>query len=131
LTIVSQPEGALEMLKIEDLSPLTEIAAQNSLVLDILNFTWTNAALVTTDVEAIQKSIDKVIPTLQNTFNGTDSVTFISFLGSLLPKLVPEVSAHSLCSNSSSDILRLFHKIQNGSSLWLPLYANLSPADLP
>lgn len=102
------------MLKIEDLSPLTEIAAQNPLVLDILTFMWTNAALVATEVEAIQKSIDKVIPALQNTFNGTDAVTFLSFLGNLIPKLAPEVSAHTLCSNSSSDVLRLFREIQDG-----------------
>jgi hypothetical protein len=98
LTIVSYPEGALEILNIEDLSPLTEISVQYPLVLDILNFAWTNAATVPSEVDRVRKSIDKLIPTLQNVFRGTDAVTFISFMGSLLPKLVPEVCTQHPCT---------------------------------
>jgi hypothetical protein len=104
LTIVSYPEGALEMLNIQDLSPLTEIAVQYSLVLDILNFTWTNAASIPTEMDKVQITIDKGIPALQNIFKGTDAVTFIDFMGSLIPKLAPEVCTCPLCTNLSSEL---------------------------
>lgn len=109
LTIVSHSEGAIELLNIEDLSPLTEISPQYALVLDILDFTWANAA-TSSEIDKVRKSIDKLIPMLQNAFKGTDAVTFISFLGTLLPKLVPEVRTHipyvNLISNSSQALPR-------------------------
>jgi hypothetical protein len=92
LTISSQPEGAIDILKIEDLSPLIEIAAEQSLALDVLSFTWTNAAVVPSEVDTVRKSINKLIPTLQTVFKTTDAVTFLSFVAGLLPKLAPEVS---------------------------------------
>lgn len=106
LTIASHPEGALEMLNIEDLSSLTEISAQYPLVLDILNFTLTNAATLPTEVDKVQRSIDKLIPTLQNAFKGTDAVTFIAFVGTLVPKLVPEASTYHPLINLPSDLLQ-------------------------
>ena len=102
LTIVSYPEGALEMLNIEELSPLTEITAQNALVLDILDFTWANAATSVTDIDKVRNSIDRTIPTLQNVFKGTDAVTLLKFMGAFLPKLTPEVSNHKSCSKLPS-----------------------------
>lgn len=103
MTITSQPEGASENLKIEDLSPLTEIAAQHSLALDILSFTWTNAATIPAEVEKVRKSIDELMPVLQNVFKGTDAVTFLSFVGNFLPRLVPEVSIGQRMRISSSN----------------------------
>ena len=94
LTIASQPDGALEILNIRDLSPLTEIAVQYSLVLDILNYAWTNGAIVPTEVGKVCKSINDRIPTLQNVFKSTDAVTFLTFVASFLPKLKPEVSTY-------------------------------------
>lgn len=93
MTIVSQPEGALEMLRVEDLSPLTEIAPQHSSVLDILTFTWTNASTIANEMDTVRESIDKYMPRLLVTFRDTDAVTLISFFGNLIPKLTPEVSA--------------------------------------
>ncbi|KAA8563736.1 hypothetical protein EYC84_011755 [Monilinia fructicola] len=90
LTIVSQVEGSLEILKIEDLSPLTEIAPQCPLVLDILNYTWANASTVNTEVQAVRGSINKVIPNLLLVFKGTDAVTFLSFIASFIPKVTSE-----------------------------------------
>ncbi|KAH7412871.1 Neurochondrin-domain-containing protein [Cadophora sp. MPI-SDFR-AT-0126] len=90
LTIVSQPEGALEILSVQDLSPLIEISNQHPLVLDIFSFSWINASTVTGEVEAVRKSINQVIPALIVNFKGTDAVTFIAFVGNTLPKLEPE-----------------------------------------
>jgi hypothetical protein len=98
MTIVSQPEGSLELLRVEDLSPLTEIAPQHSSVLDILSFTWTNASAIGNDVTGVQQSIDRHMPKLLVTFKGTDAVTLISFFGNLIPKLTPEVSVKILLS---------------------------------
>ncbi|KAK6595608.1 hypothetical protein H4I96_09927 [Botrytis cinerea] len=85
LTIVSQVEGSLELLKIEDLSSLTEIAPQCPLVLDILNYTWANGSTI--EVQAVHESINRVIPNLLVVFKGTDAVTFLSFVSSFIPKL--------------------------------------------
>ncbi|PVH82390.1 DUF1941-domain-containing protein [Cadophora sp. DSE1049] len=90
LTIVSQPEGALEILAVQDLSPLIEISNQQPLVLDIFSFSWTNASTVTAEVEAVRKSINQVIPAMIVNFKGTDAVTFITFVGNMLPKLEPD-----------------------------------------
>jgi neurochondrin len=94
LTIASEPEGAVELLHIHDLSPLFEMASQDPLVLEIINYSWLNAQTVPGELQAVQENIDKTIPSLVAIFKGTDAVTFISFLGDLLPKLEPEVSFH-------------------------------------
>ncbi|KAL5322648.1 hypothetical protein ACEPPN_010622 [Leptodophora sp. 'Broadleaf-Isolate-01'] len=92
LTIVSLSEGALEVLAIQDLSPLIEISNQYPLALDILSFSWTNASAINTEVEAVRNSINQVIPALIINFKGTDAVTFIGFIGNMLPKLEPEAA---------------------------------------
>lgn len=94
MTIVSQPEGSLEMLRLEDLSPLTNLASQTPSVLDIIGFMWTNASASTSDTKAVQESIDKYMPKLLDTFKNTDAVTLINFVGNLIPKFTPEVSGH-------------------------------------
>ncbi|CAD6445069.1 35366ff8-8604-47d7-a34b-0c372026f106 [Sclerotinia trifoliorum] len=90
LTIVSQAEGSLELLKVEDLSPLTEIAPQYPLVLDIFNYTWANGSTINTEVQAVHESINRVIPNLLVVFKGTDAVTFLTFIASFIPKLSSE-----------------------------------------
>lgn len=118
LTLSSQPEGALELLKIEDLSPLTEIAVQYPEVLDILNFTWVNASIISSEADAVQKSINKTIPILLTVFSGTDAVTLLNLVGSLLPRLTPEVSMVYFAALSTSLISsRLFPRTQNGLHL--------------
>ncbi|TGO19265.1 hypothetical protein BTUL_0005g01140 [Botrytis tulipae] len=88
LTIVSQVEGSLELLKVEDISSLIEIAPQYPLVLDILNYTWANGSTV--EVQAVYESINRLIPNLLVVFKGTDAVTFLSFISSFIPKLSSE-----------------------------------------
>ena len=93
MTIASQPEGSLEILRVEDLSPLTNLASENQSVLDILSFAWTNASVMSSETNGVQESINKYMPKLLATFKDTDAVTLISFFGNLIPKLSPEVSA--------------------------------------
>ncbi|KAI9641206.1 hypothetical protein NHQ30_010006 [Ciborinia camelliae] len=95
LTIVSQVEGSLELLKVEDVSPLTEIAPQYPLVLDILNYTWANGSTINTEVQAVHGSINRLIPNLLVVFKGTDAVTFLSFVASFIPKLSSEALPRS------------------------------------
>ncbi|KAH6668720.1 Neurochondrin-domain-containing protein [Halenospora varia] len=90
LTIVSQTEGAQALLHISDVSPLTEIATQYPLVLDVLSYTWINASTVSGEVSSVCESIDKIISVLLVSFRQTDAVTLIQCTGSLIPKLGPE-----------------------------------------
>lgn len=92
LTLASHPEGAVEILSIEDFTPLTEIASQFPLVLDIFGYTWMNASTISSEVAAVRENIDKILPALLIVFRQTDAVTLIECLGSFLPKIVPEVS---------------------------------------
>lgn len=93
MTIASQPEGSLQILRVEDLSPLTNLASQTPSVLDILSFAWTNASAMNSETDRVQESIGKYMPKLLATFKDTDAVTLISCFGNLIPKLTPEVSA--------------------------------------
>jgi hypothetical protein len=106
LTIVSRPEGALELLNIEDLSPLTEVSTQYPLALNILEFAWTNAATLSSEIDKVRKRIDEMIPVLQTVFKDTDAVTFISFMGTLLPGLAPEVCPSTSSPSQLSNILQ-------------------------
>jgi hypothetical protein len=92
LTIASQREGALEILHLEDPSPLIEIANQYSHVLDIYNFTWINASTDTSLIQAVKEHIDKILPAFVLVFKDTDAVTFITFVGGLIPRLDSQVS---------------------------------------
>ncbi|KAJ5054433.1 uncharacterized protein L3040_000707 [Drepanopeziza brunnea f. sp. 'multigermtubi'] len=87
LTIVSHPEGALEMLAIEDLSPLIEITNQYPLALEIFEYGWTSASTLGAEAETVRKSINQIMPKLVVNFKGTDTVTLIKLVGKTLPKL--------------------------------------------
>lgn len=92
LTFVSHVEGALELLRVEDKSPLTELADQHALVLDILEFMWTNASAIPSETMAVSSSIDKLMPVLIVLFQDTDGVALLRFVGNFMSKLMPEVS---------------------------------------
>jgi hypothetical protein len=96
LTISSQPEGALELLSVPDITPLIQIATQDPLVLEIMNHAWIAASTIGTDVQTVRESIERIMPALVTTFKDTDAVTLISFVGSLLPKLEFEASSFTL-----------------------------------
>jgi hypothetical protein len=91
VSLVSQPDGAHAFTAVEDLSPLTEIAPSQPLALDVLLYAWLNAMTATPDKNSLRIKIGATISSLVASFKGTDAVTLLSFLASLLPRLEPEV----------------------------------------
>ncbi|POR37149.1 Uncharacterized protein TPAR_02679 [Tolypocladium paradoxum] len=83
-TLVSSPGGAQALVRVEDLSTLTETAPTHAIVLDILRFSWLNAMTVVEDNRALSLRIDDTIQSLVSSFTGTDAVTLLEFLGSFL-----------------------------------------------
>jgi len=88
---VNHPEGAQIFTEIQDLSPLTEIAPSQPLAMDTLLHAWLTAATASTDGSSLASKIDSTIGSLVSSFKGTDAVTLLSFLASLLPRLDSEV----------------------------------------
>ncbi|KAM4055316.1 neurochondrin domain-containing protein [Hirsutella rhossiliensis] len=83
-TLASSPEGARALVGVQDLSPLTEIAPANALVLDILRFAWLNSMAGVEDKRALSHRIDETIQSLTSSFTGTDAITLLEFLASFL-----------------------------------------------
>jgi hypothetical protein len=102
------------MLQIEDLSSLTELATQDSLVLDIFSFMWTNSSMLINEVDAVRKSIDKYIPILLTIFKDTDAVTLVNFVGKLIPKIPSEVCFFLFHFNARLKYSRLSLQNRNG-----------------
>jgi hypothetical protein len=96
VAVVSQRVGALEFINIEDVSPLTEIAPQQSMVLDIFSLAWPIASTELSEMPKVKSRINKVIPMLISSFNRTDAVTLVTFIGDVLPRLPTEVGPLSL-----------------------------------
>lgn len=92
LALASQKGGALELINTEDVSPLTEIAPQQSMVLDIFSLAWAITSTEISEVPKVRDCLNKTIPMLISSFRGTDAVTFIAFIGDILPKLPIDVS---------------------------------------
>jgi hypothetical protein len=92
LTIVTTPLGTAELFNLEDTSPLTELATQHKLVLDIFSLAWLGASTQDAEVSRVRDSVNKVIPKLLASFSHTDAVTLLACLGETLPKLPAEVS---------------------------------------
>lgn len=91
VSLVNQPAGARVFVAAEDLSPLTEIAPSQPLVLDALSHAWLNSMADATDKAKLRSTIDKTVGTLVSSFKGTDAVTLLDFLANLLPRLDPEI----------------------------------------
>jgi len=91
LSLVSQPEGARELNRIEDLTPLTEIAPSHQLALKVLQYAWLGEMATSSDKGALAVKIDKTVGNLVTSFKGTDAVTLLDFLAELLRGLDPEV----------------------------------------
>jgi len=91
LTLVSRPIGALQLLYIKDMTPLTELAPQQPLVLDIIGLAWSTASPDDSVLGTVKASIDMIMPKLVVIFKDTDAVTFLAFAAETLSKLPPEV----------------------------------------
>jgi hypothetical protein len=122
LSLVSHPDGAAVFTAIDDLSPLTEIAPSQPLVLDTLLHAWVNAMTATPDKAKLRSKIDSTISSLVSSFKGTDAVTLLSFLATLLPRLEPEVSHpfplspdNNISPHHADLTTRSYHQAPNGS----------------
>lgn len=79
------------MVKLDDLSPLTEAAPSNPLALDILGHAWLNVLGVLEGWGSISIHLNKNIQNLASSFKGTDAVTLLEFLGNFLRQANPKV----------------------------------------
>lgn len=90
-TLASHAEGAAVFnASVTDLSPLTELAPEQPLVLEILLRAWLHGLLATTntkdaaDIDTITNTINTTLPSLAAAFKGTDGVTLLDFLARFL-----------------------------------------------
>ncbi|KAH6604275.1 hypothetical protein Trco_007721 [Trichoderma cornu-damae] len=139
LVIVSSREGAMALVKMDDLSSMTEVAPSHAVVLDILRHAWLNAMVVVDDTPYLADRIDRNMQSLVSSFRGTDAVTFLEFLGLLLrqassevipsdPKWLnavigfirnlvtsrPNSAARSAYTNAAASLLRVYPKEASG-----------------
>lgn len=91
LTMVAFPEGAKVFFDIEDVTPLVEVAPNNPSALEIFSFAWINCMDIAEDRIVLESKIDRTIQALVSTFNGTDGVTLLEFLGKFLRNSDPKV----------------------------------------
>ncbi|KAL5085735.1 hypothetical protein Trisim1_009948 [Trichoderma cf. simile WF8] len=89
--LVSSQEGAMALVKVEDLSSITEIAPSHATAMDILRHAWLNAMVVVDDASYLADRIDCNVQSLVSSFRGTDAVTFLEFLGLLLRQASSEI----------------------------------------
>ncbi|UKZ71359.1 uncharacterized protein TrAtP1_012319 [Trichoderma atroviride] len=90
-TLVSCQEGAMALVRIDDLSSITEIAPSHAIAMDILLHAWLNAMVVVDDTSYLADHIDANVQSLVASFRGTDAVTLLEFLGQLLRQASSEV----------------------------------------
>lgn len=93
LTLVSSLQGAQALLDVEDLSPLTEIAPSQPLVLDVFLYAFAQCSISAEDKLSLRNKVDQIAQALAVSFKGTDAVTLLSFLDQLLRRLDPQVCA--------------------------------------
>lgn len=91
-TLVSCQEGAMALVRIDDLSSITEIAPSHASAMDILLHAWLNAMVAVGDTSYLADHIDRNVQSLVASFRGTDAVTLLEFLGQLLRQASSEVS---------------------------------------
>ncbi|ODA81572.1 hypothetical protein RJ55_00072 [Drechmeria coniospora] len=89
--LVTTASGAQALVRIEDLSPLTEIAPSHAVVLEILRFAWLTSMTVVDDKAALSEDVDENMQCLVSSFTGTDGVTLLEFTGAFLRQADPSV----------------------------------------
>lgn len=91
MTISSTTAGAQEVLKINDLSAVIEIAPQHPEALEVLSYTWCNASTSPEKVAHVQESIDITVAYLlrlfRRSFKDTNPVHLLSSLGYTFQRL--------------------------------------------
>lgn len=81
------------------MTPLTELAAQQPLVLDVIGLSWSNVSTTKSDLNIVSSSIDDIMPKLIVAFKDTDAVTLLAFTADAFSKVPPEVSNYALWPN--------------------------------
>lgn len=118
LTLVSSQDGAEMFISIEDITPLTEIAASNPIVFDILRHAWLGSMSTTESKFELAQNINKNLQAMTITFKGTDAVTLLSFVGALLPEADPAVCIQLRDSMIETNVdVRSWRIIQSGYRL--------------
>ncbi|KAK4169345.1 Neurochondrin-domain-containing protein [Cladorrhinum sp. PSN259] len=87
VSLVSQPSAAQVFITLDDLTPLTEIAPSQPLGLDVLLHAWLSVMTSSPDTATLQPKIESTIGALIISFKGTDAITLLNFLSTLLPRL--------------------------------------------
>lgn len=106
-TLVSCQEGAMALVRIDDLSSITEIAPSHAIAMDILLHAWLNAMVVVDDTSYLADHIDRNVQSLVASFRGTDAVTLLEFLGQLLRQASSEVSATTYKRHDVNDLTKI------------------------
>lgn len=101
---MSTLDGAQEFIAIEDASALIEIAPSQPLVLDVFLYTYSQLAVLPEHRSILRTRINSTLQGLVASFKGTDAVTLLNFLDSLLRRVDPEVR---LGSSPNVDIITL------------------------
>lgn len=91
LTLVSSPEGARELVAIDDASALIEIAPSQPLVLDVFLYAYSQLAVLPEHRLTLRSKLNSTVQSLVVSFKGTDAVTLLCFLDSLLRRVDTEV----------------------------------------
>jgi hypothetical protein len=88
--LVSTQQGACAFTTSQlDLSPLTEIAPEHPIVLEILRYAWLNHGMAAEDGDqaSVKSQVEETLPMLVSSFKTTDAVTLLEFLGKLLRQM--------------------------------------------
>jgi hypothetical protein len=104
LAIVSTQQGAEALVKLDDISPLTETASSHPATLDIIARAWLTYMVHASDKVQVGKQINQIIQSLVVSFKGTDAVTLLDFLGVFLRQIDPTVRPRS-AQSCSLDVL--------------------------
>lgn len=76
---------------VDDISPLTEAAPSQPLVLDVFLYAFSQCVVSSEDNTLLRLKIDQAVKALVISFKGTDAVTLLVFLDQLLRRLDSEV----------------------------------------
>lgn len=88
---MSSPEGARELVAIDDASALIEIAPSQPLVLDVFLYAYSQLAVLPEHRLTLRSKLNSTVQSLVVSFKGTDAVTLLCFLDSLLRRVDTEV----------------------------------------
>lgn len=98
----------MALVRIDDLSSVTEIAPSHAIAMDILLHAWLNAMIAVDDASYLANHIDRNVQSLVASFRDTDAVTLLEFLGQLLRQASSEVSTTTYKRHDMSYFIKHF-----------------------